>query len=305
MGPATSIPSSSASATSSAWSRCPSLAGLAVARRREEGGADPLLGARPEQVGVGGGRGAHEDEVDGVVGQLGDVGHDLDAEHVAGFAARAVDRARVARREDVVEAHEAELARVGRHPRDEHAPRLEQRLEAGRVHRHQLISTSASTATGRPSTTMSGLRSALTIDGSAAAASERPTSTSTSAARSTARLAADLTEQPLGGEVVDHLEGVLARDRHQPEGDVGQRLGEDPADAEHHGHPELLVAVQPGDQLPVAAEHRRHEEVHLSVVGSRGGQQLGGGRRDGVVVRQPEAHEARARSCARCRRRRA
>ena len=47
---------------------------LAVAGRREERGADALLGAGAEQVGVGRRGGAHEDEVDGVVGQVVDVG---------------------------------------------------------------------------------------------------------------------------------------------------------------------------------------------------------------------------------------
>ena len=102
---------------------------LAVAGRREERGADALLGAGAEQVGVGRRGRAHEDEVDGVVGQVVDVGDHRDAEHVARLAAPAVDRALVAGGEDVVEAHEAELARVGRHAGDEHAPRLEQRLE--------------------------------------------------------------------------------------------------------------------------------------------------------------------------------
>ena len=67
------------------------------------------------------------------------------------------------------------------------------------------------------------------------------------------RLAPERAEQRLGGEVVDHLLGVDARDRHQPEGHVGDGLGEHAADAEHHRHAELRVAGEPGDQLAVAA----------------------------------------------------
>ena len=44
------------------------LAGLAVSRRRDEGGLDALRHARLEQVDVGGGRRAHEDEVGGTLG---------------------------------------------------------------------------------------------------------------------------------------------------------------------------------------------------------------------------------------------
>ena len=72
-------------------------------------------------------------------------------------------------------------------------------------------STRASTATGRPSTTISGLRSALTIVGSASAASRQAEEHVDQRVAVDGRLAAELAEQPLGGEVVDHLARRLAR----------------------------------------------------------------------------------------------
>src|SRR6185295_20271499 len=96
-----------------------------------------------------------------------DVGHDRDAEHLPHLAARAVHRALVAGGEDVVEADEPELARVGGHAGDQHAAGLEEGLEVGRRQvAHGASSTRASTATGRPSTTIRGLRSAPTMEGS-------------------------------------------------------------------------------------------------------------------------------------------
>src|SRR5690606_34887645 len=159
---------------------------LAVAGGRDEGGPDALLGAGPEQVRVGGGRGADEDEVELAVGQVVDRGDDRHAEDLAGFARRAVEGALVPRGEDVVQADEAELAGMGGHAGDDDAAGLEQGPEG--LHRmtgHEATSTRASTGVGTPSTTMSGFRSADTIDGSASAARDRPSSTAASASRST------------------------------------------------------------------------------------------------------------------------
>ena len=105
------------------------LACLAVARGGEERRLHALGGARPQQVGVGRGGGAHEDEVDLAVGQRLDVGDGVDPEHVLTLEVRAEDLAAVAVGEQVVQRDEAELPRVGGCPGDEHAARLEQRSE--------------------------------------------------------------------------------------------------------------------------------------------------------------------------------
>ena len=90
-------------------------------------------------------------------------------------------------------------------------------------------------------------------------------------------LAAELAEQALGGQLVDHLVGRDVVERGRAEHDVGHRLGEDAAEAEHHGRPELRVAEDAGDQLAVAADHRRDQHVDRAVVRRRRGQQLRGG----------------------------
>ena len=73
------------------------LARFAVPGRGEERGLDPLCGAGAQQVGVGGRRGADEDEVDLAVGQRLDVGHRVDAEHVLALEIRPEDLARGSR----------------------------------------------------------------------------------------------------------------------------------------------------------------------------------------------------------------
>ena len=168
---------------------------------------------------------------------------------------------------------------------------------------HQRTSTRASTATGRPSTTSSGLRSAEAMSSRRAAASDRPTSTSATASAVDGRLAPERPEQGLEGQVVDHLLGVDPGDRHQPEADVGDGLGQDAAHPEHDGHAELRVVVQPGDQLAGRPQHRRHQQVDLAVLGRGRRQQRGG--RVPHLRRPTRAPAARgpARSCGRWRRR--
>ena len=107
---------------------------------------------------------------------------------------------------------------------------------------------------GTPSTTISGLRSTDTTSGrpSASVATARR-STSTSALPVDRRLAPERPEQRL------RARARRSSPRRRPRS-IGTRrnttsadgLGEHAADAEHHGHAELRVADQPGDQLPVA-----------------------------------------------------
>ena len=99
-------------------------------------------------------------------------------------------------------------------------------------------------------------------------------------------------EQPLRGELVDHLVGGDLVERRWSEHDVGDGLGQDPAHAEHDGGPELLVAQHPADQLTIALHHRRHEHGDLTVVRSRGGEQVDGGPVDGVGVGEPQANQS-------------
>ena len=79
------------------------------------------------------------------------------------------------------------------------------------------------------------------------------------------RLAAELAEQALGGQLVDHLVRRDGVERRRAEHDVGDGLGQDPAETEHDGRAELRVAQHAGDQLAVAPDHRRDEHVDGTV----------------------------------------
>ena len=105
-------------------------------------------------------------------------------------------------------------------------------------------------------------------------------------------LAAELAEQALRGQLVDHLVRRDVVDGRRPEHDVGHRLGEDPAEAEHHGRPELRVAQHAGDQLAVAPDHRRDEHVDRAVGGRRRRQQLGRRAAHRIGVGEVEPDEA-------------
>ncbi len=56
-------------------------------------------------------------------------------------------------------------------------------------------------------------------------------------------------EQCLTLELVEHVVGVGARNRDEPERDVAERLGEHAADPDHDARSELLVGVDAGDEL--------------------------------------------------------
>ena len=151
-----------------------------------------------------------------------------------GVASRLVAKtlALVAVGQDVVEGDEAELARVGRRAGHHHAAGIEQGAEvSARVAAHAATSTRASTATGTPSTTISGLRSADDELGVRLGGVGQPDEHVDQPLAVDGRLTPERPEQRLGGEVVDHVLGVGAVDRHQSDGHVGHGLGEDAADA--------------------------------------------------------------------------
>ena len=105
-------------------------------------------------------------------------------------------------------------------------------------------------------------------------------------------IAPERPEELLRDEVVDHLGGRRTVERGRPEHDVGDGLGEDPADAEHHRRSELGIAQHAGDQLAIPGHHRGDEQRHVAVGRQGRAQQLGGGVAHGSLVAQPEAHEA-------------
>ena len=190
---------------------------------------------------------------------------------------------------------------------DDDAARLEQRAEPVGVRRHvsaagdgvcavggaSSISTSASTATGRPSTTISGFTSTDATSGRASASADKPGQHLQRArpGRPPARRGT-APSSFLRREVVDEVLRVLVGERHDPERDVAERLREHAADAEHHARPELRVAHHPGDELACSLHHRRDQELDGSVFGPGGREHLvcGGAHRVGVA--QVQLHEA-------------
>ena len=106
------------------------------------------------------------------------------------------------------------------------------------------------------------------------------------------RRPAELTEQPLRAQRVQHLLGVERRERRRPEHDVGDRLGEHAADAEHHRRAELWITHDPRDQLARAAQHRGDQQGDRAVRGSDGRQQLGGRAGDGPGIGETQPDQA-------------
>ena len=127
----------------------------------------------------------------------------------AAVAVRREDLAFVPLAQDVVQRDEPELARMARRAGDDDAAGIEQRLHLRRrAHRGPAISTSASTATGRPSTTISGLTSTDTMSGSRVRERAEPEQGGREHVAIDRGLAPEGTEQRLGLELVDHLVGV-------------------------------------------------------------------------------------------------
>ena len=259
------MPSSSARATSSSLGLAPLVAGLAVAGRREERGPDALGGAGAEEIGVGRGRRAHEDEIDRAVGQVVDVGDGLDAEHLLTLQVGAEHAAGVPAGEQVVERHEPELARVARGAGDQHAAWLEQRPEllvgrwlpsrpgliVGPRCRVDLDERVDGDRHGRPAATISGLMSTLTTSGRSIGEPAEPDEHGDEFGSIDRRLAAELAEQRLRRQVVDHARRAAVVERSGAEHDVGHRLGED-----RRRRPSITVAPNCGSRTRPAISSR-------------------------------------------------
>ena len=257
----------------------------------------PLAAAWRSTSGLAAGRRAHEDQVGGAVGDLVDRAEGGTPEDVDAFAVGGEDLALVAVGEDVVEGDEAELAGVGRGAGHDDAAWVEQRPEVV-LGGHQRCSEGLGQLDQGvdrdrpPSTIIRGFRSTEHRPGIALGGVRQRQQHGGQRVAVDRRLAAERPEQGLGGEVVDHLVGVDLADRHQAHDDVGHGLGEDAADPEHHGGPELGIAVEPGDELAGGPQHRGDEHLDRAVVGAGGREQLGGGVAARVGVGQAEPDQA-------------
>ena len=163
----------------------------------------------------------------------------VDAEHRRALEVGRADLARVAAAEDVVQRDEPELARMARRPRDDHAPRLEQRREPlVQIPNPQLPSPAAVAPTGRrrfefdERVYCDGLAvdddEGVDVDGGYVGAfgGEAGEAEEGRAQRGAVDrgLAAELAEQLLGGEIVDQLVGVELGEGDDAERDVAEAL---------------------------------------------------------------------------------
>ncbi len=297
-GPASRMPSSSASATRSACACTPSSPASPYPAEVRKAALTPFAAQARSRFGVGRRRGADEDEVDLTLGERLDVGHRVDAEHVLALEVRPEDLAAVAVGEQIVERHEAELAGVGGRTGDQHAPRFEQgpELLVGRA---------------RPQRWLARFRLAdlhQTVDGNQIAGRFDDERVDVDAAHVEpfARelpqahqqldqllavdrcLTAELAEQLLRRKPVDHVECGRLVERCGAKHHVGDRFGEDATDAEHDHRAELGVVDDAGDQLTIARHHRRDQHVDVAVGGRRRTQQFGRCRFDGRSVTEAQ-----------------
>ena len=296
-----------------ALGRPPLVAGLAVAGRRHERRPHAPCRAGAQHLRVRRRRRAHERQVGTAVGEVGDVGDGVDAEHRLALAVGGVDAAGEAARQQVVQRHEAELAGVARRADDHHAGRFEQGAE--------LLARGARSHGGGTNRRRADLDQRVDgddgsrrrddervdvdaqhlgpLDGEASEGDEHRDELATV----DRRLAPERPEQRGGRQLVDHLRSGQRIERCRAEHHVGERLGEHAAHAEHHAGPELRVAHDAGDQLALprspcwrrAVTRRRRRRTRRRA--DRRPRPARPARRRGAGAR------ASARSCGRCGRR--
>ena len=286
------MPSSSASATSSSWARSPVVARLAVAGRATNAARMPCARARRAGAPAFAPGGVHTNtRSTGAGGQVVDRGRHRQPEHLAALeVGRRTPGPRSRSGRMLCSATNPNLpgwldapatttprgSKSGVSSTPAFTPHLDQRVDRDRA---ALDDDEGFTSTDDD------------VGLAPSASAPRPSSTAASASRSTAGSPRTGPSSAWLRSVVEHLVGVERVERHEAERDVGQRLGEHAADADHHARPELRVGVHAGDELARAGDHRRDEQVDGAVLGLRGREQLGGGVAHRVGVGEPEAHQ--------------
>ena len=101
------------------------------------------------------------------------------------------------------------------------------------------------------------------------------------------RLTPEGLKQCLTLECIDHLARIDLGDRDQPDDDIGDDFGEDPADTEHDRGSELRIIDHSGDEFAGGTDHRSDEDLHLAVGRCRCGEQCCG--RLFGIGRRPQA----------------
>ena len=233
---------------------------------------------------------ADEEHVGGAVGHVVDRTEHVEPEDLARLPADRIDGALVPARKQVVQGDEPKLAGVVRHAGDDDALRVEERTEIRHVALLDLqqgvdgdrfpVDEDQRVEVGRAEARLFG---ADTGQGDESLDDGGPVGL---------RLTAEFAEQTLGGEIVEHLRCVDLGDRGESEADVADRLGEDPADADHDGHAELGIVVEAGDQLAIAVDHRGDEDLDLTVLGNGLAEEFVARCCEGVGVGDAKSNEA-------------
>ncbi len=197
---------------------------------------------------------------------------------------------------------EAELSGMGRRAHDDHATRLEQRAErfVGRAHRGfgsgcdgLALDLDERVDRDRPALDDDqGIEVDRPDVGALLGETREAAERRDDGVAIDGGLAAERTEEGLGGEIVDQLTGIEPVEWYQAERDVAERLGQHTAHAEHDTRTELRVAYEPRDQLARTVHHRCDEQTDRAVLGAGGGEQFGRRGADGGGVGETEAHES-------------
>ena len=107
------------------------------------------------------------------------------------------------------------------------------------------------------------------------------------------RPAADAEQQARSAQLVEHGFGRCRVERGQPDGHVVEDLGQDPAEPDEHGRPELRIAAQAEDELDARRRHRLDQQPADGEPAAPARlEQRQGGAVDGIVAAQSERDPA-------------
>ena len=104
--------------------------------------------------------------------------------------------------------------------------------------------------------------------------------------------ATERAEQLLGNEAVDHFAGLEAAQRRGPKDNIGDGLGEDSPDSEHHRGTELGIAQYARNEFAVARDHRGDKQRDRPVFRCGLREQFGCGDLDRCSIGQAQLHQA-------------
>ena len=157
-----------------------------------------------------------------------------------------------------------------------------------------------------PADAMTGLRSTSRMSGRSIAEAAERHQHGHDGRPIDGRPAADPAQQARAAEVVEHGAGRCGVQRSEPDRDVVEDLGQDAAQPDEHGRPELRVAAQAEDELDARRRHRLDEQAaDRQAVASARSRAASGRRRRPRRRPAARAPPRRPRSCGPARRRRA